>query len=88
MSIRVGLVPQMGKIQRQPDQGDAGGKLKQVQRAFETHSQGVLEIDDRLLSEPDRGRGAMGFYRHEGATRSIFGRLSFQGQVILNFLSK
>ncbi len=45
-------------------------------------SQGVLQIDGALLSEPDRGRGAVGFFEHEGTTRSVFGRLSFRGEAV------
>lgn len=44
-------------------------------------SQGALRIDGDLLSEPDRGRGAVGFYTAGGATRAVFGRLSFRGEV-------
>lgn len=44
-------------------------------------SQGALRIDGDLLSEPDRGRGAVGFFTAGGATRAVFGRLSFRGEV-------
>lgn len=44
-------------------------------------SQGALRIDGALLSEPDRGRGAVGFFTAGGATRAVFGRLSFRGEV-------
>ncbi|MCW8983782.1 MAG: phosphodiester glycosidase family protein [Thermoanaerobaculales bacterium] len=44
-------------------------------------SQGTLRIDGRLLSEPDRGRAAVGFYAADGATQAVFGRLSFRGEV-------
>jgi len=46
-------------------------------------SRGALEIDDRLLSEPDRGRASIGFFNHDGATRSVFGRLDFKGEIRL-----
>ena len=46
-------------------------------------SQGVLQIEGRLLSEPDRGRAAVGFFDHNGTVRSVFGRLSFRGEVYL-----
>ncbi|RLE31925.1 MAG: hypothetical protein DRJ61_10645 [Acidobacteria bacterium] len=45
-------------------------------------SQGALQIDGALLSEPDRGRGAVGFYEEDGTTQAIFGRLSFEGKVV------
>ncbi|MCB1008685.1 MAG: phosphodiester glycosidase family protein [Acidobacteria bacterium] len=37
-------------------------------------SAGTLVVAGRLLSEPDRGRGTVGFYREEGRVRTIFGR--------------
>lgn len=46
-------------------------------------SQGVLQIDGTVLSEPDRGRGAVGFFDDGGATQTVFGRLSFRGTVVL-----
>jgi hypothetical protein len=44
-------------------------------------SLGALRIDGDLLSEPDRGRGAVGFYTAGGTTQAVFGRLSFRGEV-------
>jgi hypothetical protein len=38
-------------------------------------------MNGRLLSEPDRGRAAVGFYFADGATRAVVGRLSFHGEV-------
>jgi exopolysaccharide biosynthesis protein len=46
-------------------------------------SRGVLQIKGRLLSEPDRGRAAVGFYDQDGLVRSVFGRLGFRGEVYL-----
>jgi len=46
-------------------------------------SRGTLQIEGRLLSEPDRGRAAVGFYGRDGIARSVFGRLSFRGEVRL-----
>jgi len=46
-------------------------------------SRGALRIDGRLLSEPDRGRAAVGFYDRDGIVRSVFGRLAFRGEVHL-----
>jgi hypothetical protein len=39
--------------------------------------------DDRLLSEPDRGRASVGFFVQDGATKSVFGRLGFRGKLRL-----
>lgn len=50
---------------------------------FAGDSRGALEIDDRLLSEPDRGRASVGFFDQEGATRSVFGRLGFRSEIHL-----
>jgi len=44
-------------------------------------NQGTLQLDGRLLSEPDRGRAAVGFYEEDGVSRAVFGRLSFRGAV-------
>jgi hypothetical protein len=46
-------------------------------------SRGALQIGGRLLSEPDRGRASVGFYDRDGIVRSVFGRLSFRGEVRL-----
>jgi exopolysaccharide biosynthesis protein len=46
-------------------------------------STGLLKIDGRLLSEPDRGRAAVGFVEREGVVRSIFGHLVLEGAVRL-----
>jgi hypothetical protein len=46
-------------------------------------SLGTLQIDGLLLSEPDRGRAAVGFYSHDGAVRSVFGRLAFDAEIRL-----
>ena len=45
-------------------------------------SRGTLQIDGRLLSEPDRGRAAVGFFDHGGVVQSVFGRLSFRGEIV------
>jgi hypothetical protein len=50
---------------------------------FAGDSRGALEIDDRLLSEPDRGRASVGFFVQDGATKSVFGRLGFRGKLRL-----
>lgn len=40
-------------------------------------------IEGRLLSEPDRGRAAVGFYSEQGHTRSLFGRLGLRSRILL-----
>ena len=40
-------------------------------------SEGVLKIDGRLLSEPDRGRAGVGFFDEAGRVGAVFGRLGF-----------
>jgi exopolysaccharide biosynthesis protein len=47
-------------------------------------SQGILQIDGTLLSEPDRGRAAAGFYDDGKKTRAVFGRLSLRHQLVLD----
>jgi exopolysaccharide biosynthesis protein len=49
---------------------------------FRGDSTGTLQIDGVLLSEPDRGRAAVGFIRNSAATRLIFGHLTWDGVVI------
>ncbi len=43
---------------------------------------GVLRVDGALLSEPDRGRAALGILDTEGRTHFLFGRLRFRGELI------
>lgn len=40
-------------------------------------SAGTLVVAGRLLSEPDRGRGTVGFFREAGRQRALFGRPGF-----------
>ena len=49
--------------------------------SFRGDSTGTLQIDGALLSEPDRGRAAVGFARDHRATRLIFGHLAWDGIV-------
>ncbi len=44
-------------------------------------AQGALAIDGELLSEPDRNRGALGFYEENGRTRALFGRLELAARL-------
>jgi exopolysaccharide biosynthesis protein len=44
-------------------------------------STGVLQIKGILLSEPDRGRAAAGFYEQDGETHMVFGRLELRGHI-------
>ena len=37
-------------------------------------SEGILVVDGRVLSEPDRGRAGVGFVRTEDGARAVFGR--------------
>ena len=55
------------------------GGYFQMEGLLAGDSLGALEIDDRLLSEPDRGRASVGFFVQDGTTRSVFGRLAFHG---------
>ncbi len=59
------------------------GGYFQMEGLLAGDSRGVLQIEGRLLSEPDRGRAAVGFFDHDGAVRPVFGRLSFRGEVHL-----
>jgi hypothetical protein len=46
-------------------------------------AQGVLVVDGRLLSEPDRGRGAVGFVDTEEGFATLFGRLAADLRLVL-----
>ena len=46
-------------------------------------SRGALQIEGRLLSEPDRGRASVGFFVRDAIVRSVFGRLGFRDEVRL-----
>jgi exopolysaccharide biosynthesis protein len=43
---------------------------------------GVLKTNGTLLSEPDRGRAALGLYEEQGSTHALFGRLRFSGELV------
>jgi hypothetical protein len=48
---------------------------------FAGDSTGTLQIDGRILSEPDRGRAAVGFVRTPTATRLVMGHVAWRGLV-------
>jgi exopolysaccharide biosynthesis protein len=48
---------------------------------FAGDSTGTLQIDGRLLSEPDRGRAAVGFVRSGSSTRLLYGHVGWDGIV-------
>jgi len=43
---------------------------------------GVLQVEGALLSEPDRGRAALGILDSAGRTHFLFGRLRFRGELV------
>lgn len=57
------------------------GGFFQMEGLLAGDSEGTLRIEGTLLSEPDRGRGAVGFYDLNGTAQAVFGRLGFRGQV-------
>jgi exopolysaccharide biosynthesis protein len=48
---------------------------------FAGDSTGTLQIDGRLLSEPDRGRAAVGFLRTADGSRLVMGHVTWQGSI-------
>jgi exopolysaccharide biosynthesis protein len=48
---------------------------------FAGDSTGALQIDGKLLSEPDRGRAAVGLLRTPQGTRLVMGHVTWQGSV-------
>jgi exopolysaccharide biosynthesis protein len=49
--------------------------------AFGGDSTGTLQIDGRILSEPDRGRAAVGLVRTGQTTRVVMGHVGWEGRV-------
>jgi exopolysaccharide biosynthesis protein len=49
--------------------------------AFGGDSTGTLQIDGKILSEPDRGRAAVGLVRTGQTTRLVMGHVGWQGTV-------
>jgi len=43
---------------------------------------GVLQVNGTLVSEPDRGRAALGIVETEAKTQFLFGRLRFRGELV------
>ena len=50
---------------------------------FRGDSTGTLQIDGAILSEPDRGRAAVGFVRTGNSTRLVFGHVAWEGAVAI-----
>lgn len=48
---------------------------------FAGDSTGTLQIDGKILSEPDRGRAAVGLVRTRQGTRLVMGHVAWQGSV-------
>ena len=48
---------------------------------FRGDSTGTLQIDGAILSEPDRGRAAVGLVRSGQTTRLLFGHVAWSGEV-------
>jgi exopolysaccharide biosynthesis protein len=48
---------------------------------FAGDSTGTLQIDGQVLSEPDRGRAAVGFVRSPATTRLVMGHVTWEGTV-------
>lgn len=78
----IGLETTMDLAVRKGAAAAVNGGYYRMKGLLAGDSQGVLQIDGAVLSEPDRGRGAVGFFDDEGVTRAVFGRLSFSGAVV------
>jgi exopolysaccharide biosynthesis protein len=55
---------------------------------FAGDSTGTLQIDGRILSEPDRGRAAVGLVRTRNSTRLVMGHVTWQGTVRVDRLTR
>ncbi len=82
MDAAIGLETTLELAERKGAQAAVNGGYYRMKGLLAGDSQGVLQIDGALLSEPDRGRGALGFFEDDGTTQSIFGRLSFEGKIV------
>lgn len=82
MDAAIGLETTLELAVRKGALAAVNGGYYRMKGLLAGHSQGVLQIDGALLSEPDRGRGAVGFYEDDGTTHAVFGRLSFEGKVV------
>ncbi len=82
MDAAIGLETTLELAKRKGAQAAVNGGYYRMKGLLAGDSQGVLQIDGALLSEPDRGRGALGFFEDGPTTQSIFGRLSFKGKVV------
>jgi exopolysaccharide biosynthesis protein len=51
---------------------------------FAGDSTGTLQIDGKILSEPDRGRAAVGLVRSGATTRLVMGHVTWDGSVVVN----
>jgi exopolysaccharide biosynthesis protein len=79
----IGLETTAGLARRRGALAAVNGGYFRMEGLMAGDSRGVLLIDGTLLSEPDRGRAAVGFYEQDGRTRSVFGRLGFTGALHL-----
>lgn len=50
---------------------------------FAGDASGILKIDGKLLSEPFKGRAALGFSDRSGRMGAVFGNVQWRGEVIL-----
>jgi len=57
-----------------------GGYFR-MEGPFAGDSTGTLQIDGKLLSEPDRGRAAVGLIRRDNTTRLVMGHVKWEGLV-------
>lgn len=51
---------------------------------FAGDSTGTLQIDGKILSEPDRGRAAVGFVRTGKTTRLVMGHVTWEGSIAVD----
>jgi exopolysaccharide biosynthesis protein len=76
----IGLETTRSLAQRHGAQAAVNGGFYYMTGFLRGDSQGVLKIEGRLLSEPDRGRGAVGFWQEDGLQHAVFGRVTLEGK--------
>lgn len=75
----VGLETVSSIAQRRGAIAAVNGGYFRTTGTFRGDSAGTLQIDRVILSEPDRGRAAVGFVRHDKTTRLVFGHVAWEG---------
>jgi hypothetical protein len=81
LDAAVGLETVSSMAQRRRAIAAVNGGYFRTTGTFRGDSTGTLQVDNTLLSEPDRARAAVGFVRRGGATQLVFGYVTWEAAV-------